>query len=67
MNVFCTEYDVIKKVAKKINGFKLKELEEDHDGAIINGVGGSKLSLVWDISWHDLAITPDFIAKMQPY
>lgn len=44
--------------------YKLKEIEEDHDGAVVNGVGGAKLSLCWDISWHDLAITPDFLSKM---
>ena len=37
INVACTEYDVIKKVAKKMCGLKLREYEEDHDGAIRNG------------------------------
>lgn len=67
MNVYCTEYDVVKKVAKKVMNYKLKEIEEDHDGAVIKGVGGGKLSLCYDITWHDLAITPDFLAKMQTY
>ena len=34
MNVACTEYDVIKKVAKKTCGLKLRYYEEDHDGAV---------------------------------
>jgi hypothetical protein len=67
INLYCTEYDVVKKVAKKSMNYKLKEIEEDHEGAVINGVSGGKLSLCWDISWHDLAITPDFMSKMQPY
>ena len=67
INVFCTEYDVIKKVAKKVNEFKMKEIEEDHEGGVHKGVGGGKLSTVWDISWHDLAISPDFMSKMEPY
>jgi hypothetical protein len=64
MNVYCTEYDVVKKVAKKIMDFKIKEIEEDHDGGIHKGVGGGKLSTVWDVSWHDLAISPDFMSKL---
>ena len=67
INVYCTEYDVVKKVAKKVLDFKLKEIEEDHEGAVYKGQGGGKLSLVWDISWHDLAISPDYMTKMQPY
>jgi len=27
----------VKKVARKVNNFKLKELEEDHEGAVIKG------------------------------
>jgi hypothetical protein len=37
INVFCTEYDVIKKVAKKVNEFKLVEIEEDHEGGVHKG------------------------------
>jgi hypothetical protein len=37
MNVACTEYEVIKKVGRKICNFRLKEFEEDHDGAITKG------------------------------
>ena len=40
MNVYCTEYDVVKKVAKRVLEFKLKELAEDHEGSIIKGTGG---------------------------
>ena len=43
MNVFCTEYEVVKKVAKKVCNFRLKEIEEDHEGGVIKGVGGGKL------------------------
>jgi hypothetical protein len=65
--VFSTEYDVVKKVAKKVNNFKLVEIEEDHEGGVHKGQGGGKLSPYWDITWHDLAITPDFLAKLEPY
>ena len=40
MNVACTEYEVIKRVARRMLGFRLKEYEEDHEGSIINGEGG---------------------------
>lgn len=67
MNVACTQYKVIKRVAKRILGFRLKEYEEDHEGAVIRGEGNQKLSPDWDVSWHDLGITADFLSKMQPY
>ena len=67
MNVGNTVYDVISKVAKKNLGFRLKEIEEDHDGRIIKGEGGHKLSPAWDVSWHDAGITADFLSKMLPY
>lgn len=54
-------------MAKKVCEYKLVEIEEDHEGGIIKGVGGGKLNPVWDITWHDLAITPDFLAKLEPY
>jgi hypothetical protein len=44
MNVYCTEYDVIKRVARRMLGFRLKEYEEDHEGAVINGEGNQKLN-----------------------
>lgn len=37
MNVYCTEYDVVKKVARKVCNYKLREYREDHDGAIRRG------------------------------
>ena len=37
MNVHCTEYDIIKKVARKGFNFKLRYYNEDHDGAIRRG------------------------------
>jgi hypothetical protein len=62
--VYCTEYDVVEKVAKKVLDAKLKYFEEDHEGAIINGEGNQKLSTEWDLSWHDLAISTEFLSKM---
>ena len=67
MNVYCTEYDVVKKAAKNMCGFRLREYPEDQDGAFIKGLGGQKLSEEWDVSWHKLAITPDFLNKLMPY
>jgi hypothetical protein len=67
INVAQTEYEIIKKAARKVCNFRLKNMREDHDGAIFRGEGGKKLSPVWDLSWHDLSITPDFLAKMLPY
>jgi len=67
INVYSTEYDVVRKVAKKVNDFKLVEIEEDHEGGVHKGVGAGKLSAAWDITWHDLAITPDFLARLEPY
>ncbi len=46
-------------------GWKLKEIVEDHDGAGL-GVGG-KLSMNYDVTWHDLTVTPDFLQKMKPF
>ena len=37
MNVYCTEYDVVQKVGRKILGYKLREYKEDHDGSIRRG------------------------------
>lgn len=67
INCFCTEYDIVKKVARKECYYKLREYEEDYDGAVIKGESGQKLSKHWDISWHDLSIAPDFLSKMYSY
>ena len=67
MNVFCTEYDIVKKAAKVFCGYRLRERKEDHDGAIVNGQTNQKLSEEYDVTWHDLFITPDFFSKMLPY
>ena len=37
INVGQTEYDVVKKVARKICNWRLKYFEEDQEGAIRNG------------------------------
>lgn len=62
-----TEYDVIRKVARKVCNWKLKYFEEDHEGAVRNGESGQKLSVVFDLTWHDLSITPDFLTKLNPW
>ena len=68
MNVNCTEYDVVSRVAKRICNFRIKEFDEDHDGGINNhGEKNQKLKTEWDVSWHDLGITADFLNKMEPY
>lgn len=40
INCACTEYDIVKKVARKECYFKIREYEEDFDGAVINGESG---------------------------
>lgn len=67
LNAYCTEYDIIHKVAKKLLNYRIREHEEDHDGGIVNGETNKRLKEDWDISWHDLGITADFLNKMQPY
>lgn len=68
VNVYCTEYDVVPKCAKKIFNCRLKYFEEDHEGAVNDqGEGAQKLSPEWDLTWHDLSISADFLAKMAPY
>lgn len=62
-----TEYDVVKKAARKVCNFRTKYFLEDQDGAIIRGEGNQKLSEVYDVTWHDLAITPDFLSKLHPW
>lgn len=58
---------MIKKVAKKVCNWKLKYFEEDHEGAIRNEEKGLKLSAIYDLTWHDLSITPDFLSKLHPW
>lgn len=67
LNCYCTIYDVVKKAGRKAMGFKIKEYKEDAKGAIKKGEGGQKLRTEWDISWHDLSITADFLVKMEQY
>ena len=67
MNVYCTEYDIVKKAAKVFCGYRLRERKEDHEGAIVNGQYGQKLSEEYDVTWHDLFITPDFFSKLLPF
>lgn len=65
MNVYCTDYDVVKKVAKAMLGYRLKEYKEDHDGGIAkDGTNQQKLVEDWDVTWHNAGITADFFAKM---
>lgn len=54
-------------MAKKYLGFRLKEFEEDFDGGIVNNEKNQKLKLDWDLSWHDMGITADFLSKMEPF
>jgi hypothetical protein len=67
LNVAQTDYSVVKKCAKRIFDGRLRHWEEDHEGAVWRGEGGKRLSPEWDLSWHDLTITADFLSKMQPY
>jgi hypothetical protein len=59
MNVACTHYDVVNKVAAKHMGMKLISRKEDDSGAIRRD-GNKQLSREFDITWHDLLIKPEF-------
>ena len=40
---------------------------EDHDGAIWKGETNQKVSMIYDLTWHDLTINPDFLTKLSPW
>jgi hypothetical protein len=67
INVAQTEYDVVRKVGKRVCNWKLRYFYEDHEGAYKRGEGGQKLSPMWDLTWHDLPVTADFVAKLHPW
>ena len=48
-------------------GWQLKYFEEDADGAVRNGERLLPLSPLYDLTWHDTAITIDFFSKLHPY
>lgn len=41
--------------------------DEDADGAIVKGQRGQKLSKVFDLTWHDLGVNTEFLAKLKLY
>lgn len=45
VNVYCTEYDIVPKVAKKIFNCRLRYYEEDHDGGINSETYENQLKL----------------------
>ena len=47
--------------------WKLKYFEEDNEGAVRKGEGGQKLSPIFDLTWHDLSISADFLSKLYPW
>lgn len=67
INVSSTRYDIVKKVARQVCNWRLKHFEEDCDGAIVKGERNQKLSPLYDITWHDTAITAEFFSKLLPY
>ena len=64
INVAQTNYSIVRRVAKKYMEWVLKRYHEDHEGAIRKGEHGLKLSPLYDLTWHDTAITADFFAKL---
>jgi hypothetical protein len=62
-----TQYDVVRKVAKKVCNWRLKSYEEDCNGAIIKGECGKPLSNAYDLTWHDTGVTQDFFSKLHPW
>lgn len=47
--------------------WRCKNWLEDQDGAVRKGEGNQKLSQVYDLTWHDLAISANFFQKLLPY
>ena len=35
INVFCTEYEIVKRIARRQMQYRLKEFDEDHEGAVV--------------------------------
>ena len=67
INVACTRYDVVRKVAHKVCQMVIVNKDEDADGAIVKGQRGQKLSKVFDLTWHDLGVNTEFLAKLKLY
>lgn len=64
INVQQTEYEIVKKAARNKLNWKLKYFEESFEG----GTGeSSRLDERWDVTWHDLGVSPDFIARLHPW
>lgn len=40
MNVYCTQYEIVRKAAKVFRGFIIRERAEDHEGGVTKHVGG---------------------------
>lgn len=66
----------MRKVGRKVCNYKIRQWKEDSEGGVrvgvdadgeAGGVGSGKLSTGWDLSWHDLPVTADFLSKMAPY
>lgn len=54
-------------MARKVCNWRLKYFYENAEGAVIRQETGHKLSPVYDLTWHDLCVTPDFISKLNPW
>jgi hypothetical protein len=61
INVKQTRYPIVKKVARKGMNWKLKYFAEDKEGPISKTDDHCyKVNPVYDLTWHDTAITVDF-------
>lgn len=63
----CTHYEVVRKVAHKVLQWHLCYKREDDVGAVRYGQRNLKLSPVYDLTWHDTAVQPEFFSKLLPY
>ena len=55
------------KVAKRYMQYKLIERTEDHEGGIVKRQNGQKLSEDYDLTWHDVPVTADFLSRLLPF
>ncbi len=66
MNVACTKYDIIKRVAKKMLGYRLKEYDADHEGGSAHGEGTEKMRQVWEGSGDEQRVTGELTTQRAP-
>lgn len=67
INIAQTRYEIVRKVSRKFLNWKCRRYEEDMEGGVRKGEHNLKLSPVYDLTWHDISVHPNFFQKLQPY